>query len=175
MRASQQARDPQTRSHGHAPTEVNRERRKAWWARISEEERQRLLAGFVAAGKKHCKRNAKTRIEARVAEMLEYLGIPFEQNFQIGRFNVDFLLGERIIVECYGDYWHCNPALFQPDQMNRSLHLTAEQKWKKDAARAMALREQGFQYLSFWESDIKTDPSTVRQYLTAVVEEITRK
>ena len=33
-------------------------------------------------------------------------------NFENGRCYIDFLLDKNVFIECYGDYWHCNPQKY---------------------------------------------------------------
>lgn len=144
-------------------------RRLEEWARRSREEKASHLAAFIAAGQKHNERNQKTRIETLVARMLDRLGTAYEQNVQIGRYNVDFLMGSTII-ECYGDFWHCNPGSWPEDRYNGSLHMTAAEKWKRDAARQLAFEGQGYRFVSFWESQIRSAPHEVERALGALLQ-----
>jgi G:T-mismatch repair DNA endonuclease (very short patch repair protein) len=86
--------------------------------------------------------------------MLDGLGVAYLQNVQIGRYNVDFLIGTTII-ECYGDFWHCNPALWPAGRYNGSLHVTAGEKWARDAARRSTLEQQGYTFAAYWETQIR--------------------
>jgi len=96
--------------------------------------------------------------------MLTGLRVMFKQNAQLGRFNVDFLVRD-LVIECYGDFWHCNPAIWPADRYNRSLHMTAGEKWAKDGRRRTALEEKGYRFCAFWESEIRDDPDSVRTAL----------
>ena len=40
-----------------------------------------------------------------------------------------------IVVEYFGDYWHCNPMSYSPDFFQKSLQMYAKQKWEKDRIR----------------------------------------
>lgn len=164
MKESAALRDPSTYRGGRADPAVLSQRRKEEWARRSPEEKSRHLAAFIAAGQRHNKKNQKTRIETLVAGMLAKLGFAYRQNVQIGRYNVDFIVGSTII-ECFGDFWHCNPTLWPADRYNRSLHMTAAEKWARDAARKAALQEQGFGFMVFWETQIREEPHHVEAEL----------
>lgn len=49
----------------------------------------------------------ENRLEARVREALERLGVVFEQEAKVGRWSVDFLLPDlMVILEADGAYWH---------------------------------------------------------------------
>ena len=47
-----------------------------------------------------------TPIEARLVRALERLELSFRPQVQIGRFTVDFLVGDRLVVECDGAGYH---------------------------------------------------------------------
>jgi G:T-mismatch repair DNA endonuclease (very short patch repair protein) len=164
MKAAAVTRDPSTYRGGRADPAVLSQRRREEWARRSPEEKSRHLAAFIEAGQRHNKKNQKTRIETLVADMLDRLGLPYRQNVQVGRYNVDFVVGETVI-ECFGDFWHCNPALWPADRYNRSLHLTAAEKWARDEARAATLQRQGFAFISFWELQIREEPHVLEAAL----------
>jgi len=163
MRASAAVRDKSTYKHGVGDPQVLSEKRRAYFASISDEVKYQHLRNFIAAGQIHNKKSSKTRIETTIADLLNACSIGYQQNVQLGRYNVDFLVADRLIVECYGDYWHCNPRYVAPDTYNRSLHMTAQERWAKDARRQAALEARGYQFLAFWETDIYADIDTVKK------------
>lgn len=137
--------------------------RARYWATVSDEAKFKHLASFIAAGQIHNKKSAKTRIETAIAGLLRAYEITYQQNVQLGRYNVDFVVTERLIIECYGDYWHGNPRYSASDTYNRVLHLTAQQRWEKDARRQAVLEAQGYAFLAFWETDIYADLDGVKK------------
>ena len=74
-----------------------------------------------------------------MANILDDLQVKYERNFQIGKYNVDFLVKGCQIIECFGDFWHCNPAIYSADFINKSLKMTAQEKWLKDESRKKTL------------------------------------
>jgi G:T-mismatch repair DNA endonuclease (very short patch repair protein) len=160
MKAAAALRDRSTYRGGRPDPALLSQRRSEEWARRSPEEKARYLEAFIAAGQRHNKKNQKTRIEAIVAEMLDRIGAGYRQNVQIGRYNVDFVVG-TLIIECYGDFWHCNPASWPPERYNGSLHATAAEKWARDAARQSVLEQQAYAFAVFWETDIRENPQSV--------------
>jgi very-short-patch-repair endonuclease len=163
MVSSNKRRDIKTYKGGVRNPEVSRQIQKRYWARLSSEEKAERLKSFIVAGQKYNKKSSQTRIENSLADLLKELSCTFERNAQIGRHNVDFLVNKRLIIECFGDYWHCNPKLFQKADYNKSLKMTAQDKWAKDAKRKIALEAKGYTLISFWESDIKEQIERVKQ------------
>jgi len=121
------------------------------------------------AGQRENKRSTNTRGEVTVAALLRRHDVAFEQNAQIGRFNVDFLVSGHAVIECFGDYWHCNPLLYEAGWHNRSLRMTAEEKWAKDARRARALAIAGYSVHILWERDIHQAPEQVARLVKTIL------
>ena len=169
MREAAQSRDPTTYKSGVADPAQRSRQRIAWWGKLSKEQRAERLLSFIAAGQVHNKKNKETRIENKVADLLILLNKPFERNVQVGRLNADFLVEGHFIVECYGDYWHCNPRLFQAADYQASLHLTAAEKWRKDQDRVDAFTKQGYLVLCLWEHDIHNCIDEVTERLRNVL------
>jgi very-short-patch-repair endonuclease len=166
MVASNKDRKPETYKGGLRNPEVSRQIQKRYWARLSSEEKAERLRTFIVAGQKHNKKSSQTRIENLVADLLSDSNYMVERNVQIGRYNVDFLVNKHLVIECLGDYWHCNPNLFQANYYNKSLKMTARDKWAKDAKRQLALESKGYSFISFWESDIQQRTERVKQTIT---------
>lgn len=40
-----------------------------------------------------------------------------------------------VVIEYFGDYWHCNPAIYGKDFYNKSIKKTAAEKWEADKIR----------------------------------------
>jgi len=59
------------------------------------------------------------------------------------------------VVECFGDYWHCNPAKCFSDYYNKSLKMFASERWSKDAIRIDRLRKAGYIVEVGWEKSKK--------------------
>lgn len=66
-----------------------------------------------------------------------------------------FIPSKKKIIECFGDYWHCNPAKCQPDYYNRLVHMTAQQIWDKDNMRLDLLKQNGYEVEVVWENTKK--------------------
>lgn len=71
------------------------------------------------------------------------------------KITVDALILEyNIIIEYFGDYWHCNPETWHADTYNKTIKCTASFKWNKDRARLEAILHTSpieYQILVIWE------------------------
>jgi len=87
-------------------------------------------------------------------KLLPYLP-DYENNIQIGRYNVDFIHKQtNQIVEVYGDYWHCNPKIYDDDYYHPYYKITAKEKRKLDETRVNHLTSLGYNVKIVWESDL---------------------
>ncbi len=62
---------------------------------------------------------------------------------------------EKRVIECYGDYWHCNPNKCLPSYYNKSVHATAQEIWEKDALKVAKLKAAGYVVDVVWENSNK--------------------
>jgi G:T-mismatch repair DNA endonuclease (very short patch repair protein) len=165
MSSSQQKRDPNTRHVIEWSSDERSKNAKKRWDRMSEPERKKRMIPFIEAGLKANKKSSQTKIEVVVGSVLDSLHVQHQNNVQIGAYNVDLLLGNKIIVECFGDFWHCNPKVYGPEYQNKSLHCAASDKWEKDKKRIEHLESLGYRVLVLWEYDIKRSINTVEEEL----------
>ena len=111
-----------------------------------------------------------SKIESKVAQYLDDLSIEYVQNCPVGKYNVDFLIRDTYIIECYGGYWHCDPTKYEPDYYSRGLKCEAHEKWTKDQHRQSELESMGHSFLVLWESLINSSPrackSKIKKLLT---------
>lgn len=72
-----------------------------------------------------------------------------------GSYQVDFI-NERIgvIVEFFGDYWHCNPKTYDKNYVHETSGKRAEEIWEADKKRVKRIKElTGHEVMVVWESD----------------------
>ena len=131
------------------------ERAKTAWALLSPDEKTIRIDKLVAAGQKSNKLNKNTKIERRVKHILNMLDIECQTTVKIKntRYYVDILIFDKVVIECYGTYWHCCPTIYSPDYYNESIYKTAQEKWDWDLQRQKKIENQGFEFFVVWESD----------------------
>lgn len=113
--------------------------------------------------KKEKKTKVKNTIETKVERILKSLHLPYEPQAVVDKYTVDFLVDEKYVIECYGDFWHCNPSKYGPDFFNRGKKKTAKEIWDRDLCRKSKFEELGYEFLSLWESEINSNNKSVHQ------------
>jgi very-short-patch-repair endonuclease len=117
----------------------------------------------MARKRKQSKKVTTTNtIESKVERILQSLNVSYQPQASIDKYTVDFLVNEKYIVECYGDYWHCNPHRYTSSYFNKGKKKTAEEIWHRDMERKAQFEKMGYKFLCLWESDINNHPKIVR-------------
>lgn len=97
--------------------------------------------------------NRETSIEKKVRAELNELNVEFKFQEQIGEYFVaDFFISEyNFVIECQGDWFHCNPRLskFKTPKYPVQLRNVARDKSKRKF-----YQENGIELLELWETDI---------------------
>lgn len=98
--------------------------------------------------------NGCSKLELSFKEYFENLG--YKSSITVGNYVVDYINeSKKEIIEINGDYWHCNPNIYNADYYNNSIGMTAAEKWKYDAERKKYLENLGYKVTIIWESDYK--------------------
>lgn len=92
-----------------------------------------------------------TSIERATYAALVELGIKFTPQHRIGNWVIDaFVPSLNLVIECQGDFYHCNPAVFPNGPQGEIQERTADRDRRRFAEFAAA----GYTILELWESDI---------------------
>jgi len=91
-------------------------------------------------------------------QKLNEYGLHPVSEYPIGPYFVDFcFLGEKLVIEADGDFWHANPEFLKEKNRN-NLHPIQKKMVRLDKAKNTYLKNHGWKLLRFWESDIKNNP-----------------
>jgi G:T-mismatch repair DNA endonuclease (very short patch repair protein) len=65
----------------------------------------------------------------------------------------------KLIIEYFGDFYHCNPTIYQEDYFNPKIKKTAKEVWELDKIRIENFQNNGYNVIIIWEKDFKENPS----------------
>lgn len=69
-------------------------------------------------------------------------------------------LNKKLIVEFYGDYWHCNPNIYKKhDDFNFGLKV--KDIWNHDNERIGKFKREGYKVIIIWETNFKENKEQV--------------
>lgn len=136
--------------NGRTPTEIVCLIHGSFW--------QKPISHLSEYGCPSCGNNYVSEVET---QWLDEIGVPRENRqlvIMIGEKLIKpdgFDPGTNTIYEFYGDYWHGNPAVFEPDGINVLAHKTFGALHQATLTRAALIKEAGYNLVSIWESDWK--------------------
>ena len=94
--------------------------------------------------RKKSDKQVTNKIEQTVSTILSRLNLPFKEQVVVDKYTVDFLVDNKYIVECFGDFWHCNPQQYTSSYYNKGKKKTAEEIWKRDKERKETFEQLGY-------------------------------
>jgi hypothetical protein len=83
--------------------------------------------------------------------------------YQIPELNIsaDIYVPEKnLVIEFFGDYWHCNPAKYPDDYWHKGMKRTAREVRLKDIDRLNKIKSLGYDVQIIWEFDFKSNVYT---------------
>lgn len=110
-------------------------------------------------------------IEYQVAILLDELSIDwkYEEVIHLNdkTYVPDFLVNNNIIIECFGDFWHANPKYFNATDTTHKTRM-AHEVWKYDNEKLLNLKNNSYNILVLWETDILENIETCKQQIKEV-------
>lgn len=137
-----------------------------FWDSLTPEER-------VAHTRKVIKNTGRSVVADRFLERLRNEGVLLEAEHGVSGFIVDGCdVAAKVIVEFYGDNFHCRPTKFtDPDRFCSWIQRTVRQQWARDRKRLGVFYSLGFRVVIVWESDWSENPEReIRRVQDAVRE-----
>lgn len=124
----------------------------------------RLLKAFNLPWRKAPKRSGQeTYPEKLVREFLEQNQIEFMQEFPLDNHFYDFKVRD-ILIEVHGDYWHCNPRIYdQPISRDQKINLI------NDAIKYQIAILHNYEIYYIWEYDLNRNLKQTLEKLRATI------
>ncbi len=93
----------------------------------------------------------ETSIERKIRNVLEKVNINFRVQESILYWITDFYLPDyNLVIETHGDYWHANPEVYEPSELNERQQIRV----RNDYFKINGLLNKGYKVLVLWEKDI---------------------
>ena len=104
-------------------------------------------------------RASETKIEQILRKALWHEGIRYRKNYNklIGKPDI-VITKHKIAIFCDGDFWHGKNSCEEKINSNKKFWIEKIKRNKeRDLEITIALRDQGWTVIRFWEKDIKTN------------------
>lgn len=119
----------------------------------SDESKQKMRDATISRWKNGDFSFKKTSIEKIVENWLINNGFNFQYQFGIGNFIADFVNeDERLIIECNGDYFHCNPN----SKYKNPIHEVQKRNAYRDELKRKFYKENNWTLIELWENEINS-------------------
>lgn len=95
-----------------------------------------------------------------------------EFNIKSGEFfyYYDFVMSDvKMAIEFNGDYWHCNPNVYEDKFIHEHIGKTAKEIWEYDYKKIESLKEMGYDVYVVWESDYLKNKHEVVSRLIKII------
>jgi G:T-mismatch repair DNA endonuclease (very short patch repair protein) len=139
-----------------------------FWENASDEQKRKILTALTAK----CSRSkvSDELKETLIRENL-YNGFNSEEYFH-GFFPDEINHELKIIIEMYGDIYHCNKKKYKdPDEYLPHIDRTVKEQWKRDERRIACFYKHGYIVIIVWESDFRRDPSKQINRIENIIQE----
>lgn len=120
-----------------------------YWANLTDEQREAHYRKVFA------NKTGKSKAGDAFLAALTGAGVTLATEQMIHGYLVDGLDAEaKVVVEFYGDVFHCNPRVFNnPERYCSWISRTVGQQWARDRKRLAVLYRYGYRVVIVWESD----------------------
>ena len=138
-------------------TKLSESLKKSWGSGKLEETRKKMSEVL-----KNTRRNGKlksvnkSKKETEICNDLKKMGFSIIPSYQVDTKICDIFIPKfNLIIEYFGDYWHCNPEKYSPDYFNKKKSLTAKEIWDYDKMKLELIKSYGYNLEVIWESELK--------------------
>lgn len=141
------------------------------WKTMSDEERDRRVQALAGAhGKGRSKLNDE--LVRLMQERGVYDGFVSEESFH-GFIPDEINHALKIIVELYGEVYHCDPRKYKDrSQYVSTVQRTVGEQWDRDRRRLAAFYRNGYSVVIVWERDFRRNPENE---IRRIADEIDKK
>lgn len=107
----------------------------------------------------------ESKIQLRVQDILNQLGITYTSNAFLYSYNFDFLIKGKKILEIQGDFWHANPNKYKANDILMTGFIVKD-VWNKDKRKKEIVERNGFKIFYLWENEInKMSDNDIKYFL----------
>lgn len=127
-------------------------KRLSCWENLSAVDREKRLSKMSST--KAINGFYDSKLEERIDRILTTNNIKHKRCFWLYHHPYDFILGDHVLLEVNGDYWHANPKFYKADDIMIN-GKTAAEIWEYDKKFKDCLQNSKFKIIYLWEDDIK--------------------
>ena len=134
---------------------------------ISEQMKQTQRSGKI-------KSIIVSKREKEIVKEIKLLGYKTIHSYRVDSKICDiFIPSLNLIIEYFGDYWHCNPKKYDSDYFNKKKNKFAWELWDYDKKKIDLIKSYGYNLEVVWEGDLKLNNKLIEliieNYVTKLI------
>jgi hypothetical protein len=134
---------------------------------ISEQMKQTQRSGKI-------KSVITSKREKEIVKEIKQLGYKPIHSYRVDSKICDvYIPSLNLIIEYFGDYWHCNPKKYESDFFNKKKGKFAWELWDYDKKKIDLIKSYGYNLEVVWEGDLKLDNKLINIILQKYVTKLT--
>ena len=137
-----------------------------------QKHKKRIYCGQECANKGVDKR--KSIFSLSIKNFLDVIGASYESEKLVRvedhKFFLDFYFKNGTYIECYGDYWHCNPIKYDGEYFHKKILEYAQDIWVNDSVRINKINKMGYKSIILWEYDWSNDNDFFKKLKKILIE-----
>ena len=140
-----------------------------WKKKVSENLKKRWDSGELEETRKLMSENMKKTIrlgklksgitskkEKEIVLLLKEYGIQSIQSYRVDTKICDIYIPSlNLIIEYFGDYWHCNPDKYSENYFNQKKGMLSKEIWVYDKKKIDLVLSFGYNLEVVWEKELK--------------------
>jgi hypothetical protein len=105
--------------------------------------------------------------EKVIINIIKKLGYNATQSFKVETKICDIFVPElNLIIEYFGDYWHCNPIKYDANYFNKKKGKFAWELWDYDKSKLDLIESYGYNIDVIWEQDFLTNNEIIKNIIS---------
>ena len=134
---------------------------------ISEQMKQTQRSGKI-------KSVITSKREKEIVKEIKQLGYNPIHSYRVDSKICDMYIPSlNLIIEYFGDYWHCNPKKYESDFFNKKKGKFAWELWDYDKKKIDLIKSYGYNLEVVWEGDLKLNNKLINIILQKYVTKLT--
>lgn len=134
---------------------------------ISEQMKQTQRSGKIKSG-------IVSKREKEIVKEIKQLGYIPIHSYRVDSKICDvYIPSLNLIIEYFGDYWHCNPKKYESDFFNKKKGKFAWELWDYDKKKIDLIKSYGYNLEVVWEGDLKLNNKLINIILQKYVTKLT--
>lgn len=105
--------------------------------------------------------------EKEIINFLRKIGYSAKQSLRVESKICDIYIPSlNLIIEYFGDYWHCNPLIYDSNYFNVKKQKFAWELWEYDSKKVDIIKNLGYNLEVIWESELKNNNKLIEKIIS---------